>query len=258
MTYKRLIGTLIVKDDFLVKSYGFNFYRPAGGILSALINLDWWFVDEIFIIDISQKDQLSVKLLSEIKKSGCKTPITYGGGIRNSDDVKVLLQYGVDRVLLETLLYSETNKLSEIKNFIGSQAIVASIPIYFDGNDYVSWYHLSKFKIRILFKDVFSLIDSGACSEYLIVDVNNEGKEGYFNLKIIEEIHNLSNLFTNGCLFYGGIDVNIGSILLKESFTVGVAYGNVNLEKELNMIKIRSTINDKSSTNEVRNLNILR
>ena len=98
MAYKRIIGALFVKNGFLVKSYSYNFWRPAGTISSAIKILDSWKVDEIFIIDISARKCLDVQLLDEIKKCKISTPITYGGGIRNSDDIALILNSGCDRI----------------------------------------------------------------------------------------------------------------------------------------------------------------
>ena len=215
MTYKRIIGTLVVKNDVLVKSYGFKFYRPAGSVITAIINLDSWMVDEIFIIDITDKDYISYNLLQEINNSKCITPITYGGGIRNSDDIKLLLQSGVDRVLVESILYCDQENLRDCSDFIGSQAVVASVPVYFDGKDYISWYHFNKFKRKVLLEDLIKLLDKNLFSEYLIMDVNNEGNEGCFNLEIFNILSNIDkNQIRHNFIFFGGMDFNCAAFLL--------------------------------------------
>ena len=41
MAFKRIIGTIFVKERIVVKSYGFSNWRPNGNIKSTLKNLDY-------------------------------------------------------------------------------------------------------------------------------------------------------------------------------------------------------------------------
>lgn len=253
MAYKRIIGALFVKNGFLVKSYSYNFWRPAGTISSAIKILDSWKVDEIFIIDISARKCLDVQLLDEIKKCKISTPITYGGGIRNSDDIALILNSGCDRILLETLLYENSENLNEIINIIGRQAIVASIPIYFDGDKFISWYHFKKNNEILFIKDLIQLLDTSQISEFLFTDVNNEGNEGSFSINILDEIKEIDiSLFKRKAIFFGGIDLRKAKIILKDISSIGIAIGNFNLERELVIPKIRKFLNSKKNIELLR------
>jgi len=257
MAYKRLIGSLIVKNGYLVKSYSYNFWRPAGSISSALKILDSWKVDEIFIIDISANNSIDIKLLDQIKNSKITTPITYGGGIRKPDDINLILDSGCDRILVETLLYDNDKNLIEINNIIGKQAIVASIPVYFDGNNYISWYHFKTNKKIINIKDLILNMDTSQFSEYLFTDVNNEGKEGFFSMKLFEKIKDLDiSLLKHKAIYFGGIDLKAANIILDDPLTVGIAIGNVNLERELVIPKIRTSLGAKNKIECIRKINL--
>ena len=59
----RIFGVVCVKENIVVKSIGFNNFRPAGNIISALQNLEDWQVDEIIVLDISRSNKLK-KILS--------------------------------------------------------------------------------------------------------------------------------------------------------------------------------------------------
>jgi cyclase len=257
MTYKRILATLIVKDDKLVKSYGFKFWRPAGSILTALKNLDRWKVDEIVIIDITAKNHVSTKLLSEIKGSKITTPITYGGGIRNAEDINTLLNSGIDRILVETLLFKDQKTLLEINKIIGSQAIVASLPIYFNGTNFISWYHFKFFNQTLLFNELIESLDKNLFSEYLIIDVNNEGYVGKFSMKIFDLFNSIDTHITkHKSIYFGGLENKQANILLENLSTVGVAFGNINLEKELTIQNIRLDILKTSSDNNLRKIRL--
>jgi cyclase len=257
MAYKRLIGSLIVKNGYLVKSYSYNFWRPAGTVSSALKILDSWKVDEIFIIDISANNGVDIKLLNEIKNSKITTPITYGGGIRNSDDIRLILDSGCDRILVETLLHDNNKNLIEINNIIGKQAIVASIPIYFDGNNFISWYHFKKYNQIVFINDLIKKIDTSQFSEYLFTDVNNEGNEGLFSLNLFDKIKEIDiSILKHKSIFFGGINLESANIILNDSLSVGIAIGNVNLERELVIPKLRASLVVKNKIECIRKIKL--
>ena len=64
MLKKRLIACLLMKDDLIVQSIGFNKYLPIGNPKFPLEFLNKWDVDEIVLLDISaykQKRKLNLK-----------------------------------------------------------------------------------------------------------------------------------------------------------------------------------------------------
>jgi len=55
MITKRLIACLILKDDLIVQSVGFNTYYPIGKPNFSIEFVARWDVDEIIILDITSK-----------------------------------------------------------------------------------------------------------------------------------------------------------------------------------------------------------
>jgi imidazole glycerol phosphate synthase subunit HisF len=111
MAYKRLVGVLAVRDGQVVKSYGYDFWRPAGRLCTALKNLDRWQVDEILVLDISRRDRVNDDVIREIRTARISTPLAYGGGIRKSEDVNPLLTAGCERFVLETMLFQYPDRI---------------------------------------------------------------------------------------------------------------------------------------------------
>ena len=54
-------------------------------------------------------------------------PLTFGGGIQTSDDMKVRIYNGADKIILNTLLFDNEKLVEKGSYDFGSQAIVASI-----------------------------------------------------------------------------------------------------------------------------------
>ena len=129
LAFKRLLGVITVKDGRVVKSYGYRFWRPAGGLGTALKNLDRWQVDEILVLDISGRVAPDPALVLEIKNSQIATPLTYGGGIHQPEHVDALLAAGCERFVLETMAWKCPERVARLADRVGAQALIASIPL---------------------------------------------------------------------------------------------------------------------------------
>tara|TARA_E500000331_G_C16966733_1_gene587449 strand:+ start:338 stop:535 length:198 start_codon:yes stop_codon:yes gene_type:complete len=54
MIKKRLISSIIYKDDNVVQSFNYNKFLPIGNIESSVKNLNRWNADEILILSIDR------------------------------------------------------------------------------------------------------------------------------------------------------------------------------------------------------------
>lgn len=180
---KRLIGVITVKNDWAVQSFGFNRYLPLGRPEVIAENLDWWQIDEILIANID-RTKLNLgpnfRLLEKISKKRLMTPLSYLGGVRNSDDAINLVNSGADRVALESLFVEDRVEAHRISEAIGRQAVIRCLSLVcMDGEiyhyDYLSEAPLHKIRVNDLveYKSSFS--------ELMILDVENDGGKAAFS-----------------------------------------------------------------------------
>ena len=57
----------------------------------------------------------------------CFTPLTFGGGIKSLDDMKVRIYNGADKIIINSLLLDDPKIIESAARTFGSQAIVASL-----------------------------------------------------------------------------------------------------------------------------------
>ena len=83
MLSRRLIGTVLTKENHVVQSIGFKRHLPLGKPNVTVGFLDQWGIDEIFLMDIDSGDWNSVEKLRVIREcsESCFVPLTVGGGI---------------------------------------------------------------------------------------------------------------------------------------------------------------------------------
>jgi cyclase len=132
MVKKRLIFTLLMQDDIFMLSR--NFRLQEVGDLKWLrenydINSLLYSIDELVVINVNRgtKDLNKFnKNLSELVKN-CFMPVAAGGGINSVEDVSSILKSGADKVVINSLLFTNPNLVERIIKRFGSQCVVASI-----------------------------------------------------------------------------------------------------------------------------------
>ena len=137
----RLIPVLLLKDGLIVRSQTFSVHQVIGNPMSTVARLSDWNVDELIILDIGsggpsdlRRDDLhqaylgtsTIDVLSEISKV-CFMPLTFGGGIRNLQDIEDRLINGADKITLNTEAVRNPAFISEAARRFGEQCIVVSI-----------------------------------------------------------------------------------------------------------------------------------
>ncbi len=129
MILTRVIPTLLVKSNAgLYKGKQFKNHRYVGDPFNALKIFNEKQVDEIAVIDITATlenrsiDPLYIEQIS----SQCFMPMSVGGGIKNLEEVDLLLKSGAEKVILNTYAF-ENNLVSKVAEKYGSQAVVVAI-----------------------------------------------------------------------------------------------------------------------------------
>ena len=111
MLKKRIIPTLLFKNNKLVKGIKFNSWRTVGSIMQAVGVYKVRKVDELILLDISATQsnrQIDLDLINEVANE-CFMPLTFGGGIKSLNDISNILKSGADRVCLNTAATKDLN-----------------------------------------------------------------------------------------------------------------------------------------------------
>ena len=127
----RLIPSLLLRDERIVKTIQFNKFQYIGDPCNTVRIFNELEVDELFLKDIlasTNNQKPNFKLLKDIANE-CFMPLTYGGGIKCLDDAKQLFDLGFEKILLNTNAIINPRLISEIATQYGSQAVVISIDV---------------------------------------------------------------------------------------------------------------------------------
>lgn len=104
MLKSRVIPCLDVKDGRVVKGVNFVGLRDAGDPVDAAIAYDAAGADELCFLDItaSHEDRATIFDVVQRTAEACFMPLTVGGGVRTTDDIRKLLLAGADKVSINT------------------------------------------------------------------------------------------------------------------------------------------------------------
>lgn len=125
----RVIPTLLLRNNGLVKGCRFKEHKYVGDPINAVKIFNEKEVDELVFLDITATQSgkgPNFNLLCDIA-SEAFMPFGYGGGISSCNQIEQLFKLGVEKVILNTSAYSNPQLIKDASSVAGSQSIVVSI-----------------------------------------------------------------------------------------------------------------------------------
>ena len=126
---KRIIPCLDVTNGRVVKGVNFVELRDAGDPVEISRRYDEQGADELTFLDItasSDNRDLILHIIEDVA-SQVFIPLTVGGGVRQVDDIRRLLNAGADKVSINTSAVLNPQLVADASYHYGSQCIVAAI-----------------------------------------------------------------------------------------------------------------------------------
>jgi cyclase len=129
MLTKRIIPCFDVALGRVVKGIRFMDLRDAGDPVELAAVYDEEGADELVLLDIKASPEGRDTALEMVRRIADQVfiPFTVGGGIRTTEDVRLMLESGADKVGINTAAVENPNFVTEAAHKFGSQCIVVAI-----------------------------------------------------------------------------------------------------------------------------------
>ena len=129
MLAKRIIPCLDVKNGRVVKGVNFVNLRDAGDPVEVAAAYEKEGADELTFLDITASHEKRNIILDIVARTAEKVfmPLTVGGGVRDLDDIRNLLNSGADKVAINTAAVHNPEFVRSAAERFGSQCIVVAI-----------------------------------------------------------------------------------------------------------------------------------
>ena len=126
---KRIIPCLDVDQGRVVKGVRFEDIRDAGDPVEISRRYNQEGADEITFLDITASHENRATTYETVSRMASEVfiPLTVGGGIRNTDNIRDLLLAGADKVSINTAAVFEPELVKRAADKFGCQCIVVAI-----------------------------------------------------------------------------------------------------------------------------------
>lgn len=129
MLAKRIIPCLDIDRGRVVKGVKFQDIVDAGDPVEVARRYDQQGADELVFLDITASSEDRPTLFETVEQVARQIyiPLTVGGGVRTSADVRMLLSSGADKVAINTAAVKTPDFVTEAADRYGVQCIVVAI-----------------------------------------------------------------------------------------------------------------------------------
>jgi cyclase len=191
---KRIIPCLDVTDGRVVKGVNFVGLRDAGDPVEIARRYDEQGADELTFLDITASSDNRGLIFGIIEQVAAQVfiPLTVGGGVRQVEDVRNLLNAGADKVGINTAAVNNPQLVADAAARFGSQCIVVAIDAkqVADG-DQPRWEVFTHGGRKATGLDAVEwarrMVSLGA-GEILLTSMDRDGTKNGFDLKLTRAI----------------------------------------------------------------------
>jgi cyclase len=191
MLKMRIIPCLDVKDGRVVKGVNFVGLRDAGDPVEQAQLYDAAGADELCFLDITASHEKRDTLFDVVQRTAeqCFMPLTVGGGVRVTEDIRKLLLAGADKVSINTAAVHRPEFVKEAAEKFGNQCIVVAIDAKSVGPDkFEIFTHGGRNATGIDAVDwARRMVELGA-GEILLTSMDRDGTKQGFNLPLTRAI----------------------------------------------------------------------
>lgn len=189
-TRPRIIPTLLIDDRDLIKTVQFGKRTYLGDPVNAVKIFNRKGIDELSILDIGATRNNREPDYEELRDIASEAfmPLSYGGGIRNLEQIHDLLALGYEKVVINTALVRNPELITKAAELFGSQSIVASIDAkkvnseykcqIVDGTEATSWNPIE------LAKEAEKL----GAGEIIINSIDNDGVMEGYDISLVKSV----------------------------------------------------------------------
>lgn len=223
----RIIPVLLLHKRGLYKTKQFKNPKYVGDPINAVRILNEKEVDELLILDIDcslgQKEP-NYELIEEIA-SEAFMPVGYGGGVANIEVAKRIFQLGIEKVIVNSALFTNLDLLGQIAGIFGVQAVVASID-YRKSSIFgaQSYYANGTRKLNLSPMELARIVEKAGAGEIILNAVDREGCYNGYDIELLKNVVGSVNI---PVIVSGGASSNFDFDAAKKAGASGMAAGSV-------------------------------
>ena len=196
MLTKRIIPCLDIKNGRTVKGVNFVNLIDAGDPVALAKQYAEVGADELVFLDISATLEGRKTMLEMVLKVAAQVniPFTVGGGISSVEDVDALLQYGADKVSINSSAIKRPELVNELSKKFGSQCVVVAIDAKQVNGKWVVHLAGGTIPTQLELFDWAKEVEQRGAGEILFTSMDNDGTKSGFANEALAKLTALVNI----------------------------------------------------------------
>jgi cyclase len=196
MLTKRIIPCLDVKAGRVVKGVKFVGLRDAGDPVEVARVYDRDGADELCFLDITASHENRGIILDVVARTAEQIfmPLTVGGGITTTDDIRNLLRAGADKVSINTAAVRHPEFVREAAQRFGSQCVVVAIDAKRVGEGWEVFTHGGRNPTGIDAVQWSKRMANYGAGEILLTSMDRDGTKAGYDLELTRTISKAVNI----------------------------------------------------------------
>ena len=196
MLATRIIPCLDVDNGRVVKGIKFKEIKDAGDPVELAKMYNSQGADEITFLDIGasyRSREILLNVVEDVSKE-VFVPLTVGGGIWSTEDMRKILNSGADKVALCTSAIKNPHLLSEGAEIFGSQCIVLSVDAKRTGDSWNAYINGGRVDMGL---DVIEWVKRGeklGAGEILLNSIDMDGTRNGYDLELTRTVSEIVNI----------------------------------------------------------------
>jgi cyclase len=182
---------LLLKGSGLYKTRKFRDDVYIGDPINAVKIFNDKEVDELVFLDIAagrSGADPDFAMLKEIAGE-CFMPLSYGGGVKNSEMVRALLSVGIEKMVINSAAYTDAALIPNLAEQFGSSTIVGSIDVRknWRGREQV-FIHGGTEKIPYAPEEWAKKLEAMGVGEIMVNSIDRDGEMTGYELGLIRRV----------------------------------------------------------------------
>ncbi|SDQ73387.1 cyclase [Chryseobacterium soldanellicola] len=131
MLRPRVIPSLLIQDNGLVKTVNFKNPKYVGDPINAVRIFNEKEVDELAIFDIDATAkglEPNYSLIERIANQS-RMPLCYGGGVKTVEQAQRIFGLGIEKIALSSAVLENPQLISQIAERVGSQSVIVVLDV---------------------------------------------------------------------------------------------------------------------------------
>lgn len=221
MYCNRIIPCLLLHDRKLIKTVRFKKENYIGDPINAIKIFNEKAVDELIIIDIRKSVKGEAPDFGFLKSLAdqCFMPVAYGGGLSSIAEIRKVFKIGVEKVVLNSMAYTDPRLVRKAVNIFGAQSIVGAMDVKREVfGKYTVYTRCGKHNTQIDPIVYARYLERIGVGEIFINNITLDGKMTGYDTKLLKAVSSSVRIPVIAC----------GGAGTMEDLLKGIRYGGVN------------------------------